>query len=105
MVPSPYFILDGDAIRNEAQSVALARQPSKPFRERVEELSSITHNQDNFNVATDEAPPDLFGFLDHLPMAQAVLAASDESTASIIPGIATASQSLEGELGDRGKSK
>lgn len=47
----------------------------------------------------------MFGLLDHLAIAQAVLAASDESTPSSTQGTATALQGLDGEHGRRGKSE
>ena len=51
--------------------------------ERFEKLSLATHNQDNNNgAAGEEDLPEFFGFLDDLPIARAVLVASEEPTLS-----------------------
>lgn len=104
LVPSPYFILDGDTIPAEDQSIKFLRLPPPPFPKRVEELSLSTHNEDNNNVAADENTPDLFSYLDSLPIAQAVLAASEEPTSSSTQETATSLQVMEGEHHDRQKS-
>ena len=104
VVPSPYFILDGDAIPAEEQSVRFVRLRPPPFPKRDKELSFSTHNENNNNVAADENAPDLFSYLDSLPIAQAVLAASEEATSSDTQETATALQVMEGEHHDRQKS-
>ena len=79
VVPSPYFILDGDAIQTKAQSTALTRLPLPPVPTIVEEMGSITQNQDRSDVMAVQESQDLFEFLDQLPVAQAFLAAREAS--------------------------
>ena len=104
VVPSPYFILDGDAIPAEEQSVRFIRLPSPPCPKRVEEVGISTHREDNNNVEAYEDTLDLFSYLDSLPIAQAVLEALDKPTSSSTQETATALQVMEVDHHDRQKS-
>lgn len=79
VVPSPYFILDGEVIRAEVPSITLTHSPQESFQERVDELSSITHPQDHNNIGADENSVVMYSFVEELSVAQAVLAASAAS--------------------------
>ena len=100
VVPSPYFILDGEAIRTEVPSTALTHLAQESFQERVDKLSSITHPQDHNNVGADKNSVVMYSFLEDLSVAQAVLAASaasDDPCCSNAQAEASRQQELDGE--------
>ena len=97
VVPSPYFILDGEAIRTEVSSTMSTHVPRESFQERVDELSSITHPQDHNNAGAKENSMVMYSLLEDPSIAQAVLTASGDPSCSSPQAEASQQQGLDGE--------
>ena len=74
VVPAPYFILDGEARIDRRRP--LANPPSPTPRSQVPKNSRQATAVSAVHAAVVE-PPDMFSFLDHPPIAQAVWNAPD----------------------------